>query len=112
MGRRLLDLMRDRAPGDMPSPMEFREAFDADFKAGEVSMWDKIKAWFKHSVTILWARVVALVGLLLASCQSLLSDPNITGAIQTALQPQFIPYYVIAIGLVTEIARRRTAGRA
>jgi uncharacterized phiE125 gp8 family phage protein len=27
-------------------------------------------------------------------------------------QPNFISYYVIAIGLVTEIARRRTAGRA
>jgi hypothetical protein len=39
-----------------------------------------------------------------------LQDPNVNGAIQTALQPKFIPYYVIAIGLVTEIARRRTAG--
>jgi hypothetical protein len=75
-------------------------------------MWDTIKTWFKHSLTILWARVVALAGLLLACGQSLLADPNVTSAIQTALQPQFIPYYVIAIGLVTEVARRRTAGRA
>jgi hypothetical protein len=72
-------------------------------------MWEKIKSWFKHSVTILWARMVALVGLLLASGQSLLGDPNISSAIQSALQPKFIPYYVIAIGLITEIARRRTA---
>jgi hypothetical protein len=43
---------------------------------------------------------------------ALASDPNVTGAIQAALQPRFIPYYVIAIGLVTEIARRRTAGSA
>ena len=75
-------------------------------------MWNRIKAWFKHSLTILWARVVALAGLLLVAGQALLADPNVTGAIQTALQPKFIPYYVIAIGLVTEIARRRTAGRA
>ena len=75
-------------------------------------MWNRIKAWFKHSITILWARVVALAGLLLAAGQSLLGDPNVTSAIQTALQPKFIPYYVIAIGLITEIARRRTAGRA
>jgi len=75
-------------------------------------MWDKIKAWFKHSLTILWARVVALAGILLAAGQALLADPNVTDAIQTALQPKFIPYYVIAIGLVTEIARRRTAGGA
>jgi len=75
-------------------------------------MRDKIKAWFKHSVTILWARAVALAGILLVAGQALLADPNVTAAIQAALQPKFIPYYVIAIGLVTEIARRRTAGRA
>jgi hypothetical protein len=74
-------------------------------------MWDKIKAWFKYSLTILWARVVALAGLLLAAGQALLADPNVTAAIQTALRPQYIPYYVIAIGLITEIARRRTAGK-
>jgi hypothetical protein len=73
-------------------------------------MWDQIKAWFKHSLTILWARVVALAGLLLAAGQALLADPNVTAAIQAALQPKYIPYYVIAIGLITEIARRRTAG--
>jgi hypothetical protein len=74
-------------------------------------MWEKVKAWFKHSVTILWARLVALAGLLLAAGQSLLQDPNVSGAIQSALQPKFIPYYVIAIGLITELARRRTAGK-
>jgi hypothetical protein len=44
--------------------------------------------------------------------QSLVSDPNINSAVQTILQPKFNPYYVIAIGVVTELARRRTAGRA
>ena len=74
-------------------------------------MWDKIKAWFRYSVTILWARVVALAGILLAGGQALLADPNVTGTIQSALQPKFIPYYVIAIGLVTELARRRTVAK-
>jgi hypothetical protein len=27
------------------------------------------------------------------------------------LRPNFIPYYIIAIGLITEIARRRTIAR-
>lgn len=75
-------------------------------------MWNKIKAWFKHSLTILWSRVVALGGLLLASAQALVADPSVNDAIHAALQPKFIPYYVIAIGLVTELARRRTAGKA
>ncbi|MBS0536868.1 MAG: hypothetical protein JSR72_22650 [Proteobacteria bacterium] len=71
-------------------------------------MWDSIKAWFKNSVTILWARLVAVVGLLLAAGQSVLQDPNVASAVQAALQPQYVPYYVIAIGLITELARRRT----
>ena len=74
-------------------------------------MWDKIKAWFKYSLTILWARIIALAGLLLAAGEALLADPNVTGAIQSVLQPKFIPYYVIAIGLVTELARRRTVAK-
>ncbi len=71
-------------------------------------MWDKIAAWFKHSLTILWARVIALAGLLIAASETLLADPSVSSAIQSALQPKYIPYYVIAIGLITELARRRT----
>lgn len=73
-------------------------------------MWDRIKASFKYSLTIVWARAVALFGLVLAAGEALLQDPNVTAALQTALQPKYVPYYVIAIGLVTEIVRRRTAG--
>jgi hypothetical protein len=73
-------------------------------------MWDNIKGWFKYSVTILWARVVTLAGVLGAAALSLLGDSSITGAIQSLLQPQFVPWYVIGIGVITELARRRTAG--
>ena len=73
-------------------------------------MWNKIRSWFKNSVTIFWARAQVLAGLAAATLMALASDPNVTGAIQAALQPKYIPYYVIAIGLITEIARRRTAG--
>ena len=75
-------------------------------------MWDKLKAAFRHSLTILWARAVAFAGLLLATGQSLIGDPAINDAIHSLLKPDYIPYYVIAIGLITEICRSRTAGRA
>lgn len=75
-------------------------------------MWEKIKAWFKNSLTIVWARAVAIIGILLAAGESLLQDPNITAAIQSMMQPKYIPYYVIAIGLITELARRRTVGKS
>ncbi|HET7804648.1 MAG TPA: hypothetical protein VFL53_10435 [Pseudolabrys sp.] len=74
-------------------------------------MWSKIKSWFGNSLTILWARIQVLAGLLAASLMALASDPNVTAAIQVALEPRFIPYYVIAVGLITEIARRRTISR-
>ena len=74
-------------------------------------MWIKAKSSFKNSITILWARIQMLAGVVAASLLALAQDPNVTGAIQTVLQPKFIPYYVIAIGLITEIARRRSIGR-
>ena len=74
-------------------------------------MWDKIRAWFKSSVTILWARVQVLAGALAAAVFALLQDPAITDALRSAMQPKFIPYYVIAIGLITELARRRTLSK-
>ncbi|WP_137045468.1 hypothetical protein [Pseudolabrys sp. FHR47] len=74
-------------------------------------MWDKVKDWFRHSVTILWARFVTCAGLVMVAIESALQDPVVSQAIQSALQPRYIPYFVIAIGLVTELARRRTLNR-
>jgi len=75
-------------------------------------MWDKLKSVFKHSMTILWARMVAAAGFLLAVGQSLIGDPAINDAMHEVLRPEYIPYYVIAIGLITELCRRRTVGGA
>jgi hypothetical protein len=74
-------------------------------------MWDRLQRAFLHSVTILWARIVALTGILLVAAQQMLADPNINGAVQSLLSPKLVPFYIIAIGIVTEIARRRTAGK-
>lgn len=75
-------------------------------------MADKIKAWFKHSLTILWARAQMLAGVAGAAIFGLIQDPNISGALQSLLKPEYIPYYIIAIGLITELARRRTVSKA
>jgi len=73
-------------------------------------MWEKFKATFKHSLTILWARLVSLIGVLLMVGQGLIDDPNVNSAIQTLLQPKYIPLWIIGIGVITELARHRTAG--
>jgi hypothetical protein len=72
-------------------------------------MWDKIKAWFKRSETIFWARLQVLLGAIVASVMALANDPNIADAIKTVLKPEYVPYYVIGFGLLTEILRRRRA---
>jgi len=45
-------------------------------------MWNKVRFWFRNSVTIVWARLQVLAGLVVACLMALASDPNITGAIQ------------------------------
>lgn len=74
-------------------------------------MWDRIANSFRHSATILWARLVACAGLLMAAAETVLQDPAVSEAVQAALSPKYVPYYVIAIGLITELARRRTLDR-
>ncbi|CUA90587.1 hypothetical protein Ga0061061_11412 [Chelatococcus sambhunathii] len=74
-------------------------------------MCERIKAWFKHSATILWARIVGLGGLVFAALEAtadLFELPGIRENTQLLLDPRYVPYYIIAIALVTELARRRT----
>lgn len=75
-------------------------------------MWDKMGAWFRHSATILWARLIACAGLVMVALETMLQDPAVSQAVQSMLQPKYVPYYVIAIGLITELARRRTLDRS
>jgi hypothetical protein len=41
-------------------------------------MWNKVRVWFRNSVTILWARVQVLAGVVVACLMALASDPNVT----------------------------------
>ena len=74
-------------------------------------MWETLKGYFGHSVTILWARVVALSGIVFAAFDSagdLLGLPGIKEDIQSLLDPAYVPYYLIGVAIVTELARRRS----
>ena len=72
-------------------------------------MWDKVKAWFKRSETIFWARLQVFAGAVMATVMALANDPNISDALKSILKPEYVPYYVIGFGLLTEILRRRRA---
>ena len=71
----------------------------------------RVKVFFRHSVTILWARIVALIGLLFAFSDQLLdlvALPGVKDQVQAILDPKYVPFYLIAIAVVTELARRRS----
>lgn len=72
-------------------------------------MWAKLKQWFKNSETIVWARIQMLAGAVVAIWISVSSNPTIDAAIHTVLKPAYVPYYVIACGVLTEYLRRRRA---
>lgn len=65
-------------------------------------MWDKIKAFFAYSETILLARLHVFVGVVLGVFLKM--DP---GLFQSYVPPQWVPIYLLVFGVVLEYARRR-----
>jgi hypothetical protein len=72
-------------------------------------MWAAMKRWCKDSETIFWARLQVVVGSAAAIVMAVAADPSVNAAIQAVLKPAYVPYYVIAFGLLTEVLRRRRA---
>jgi lysozyme family protein len=72
-------------------------------------MWAAIRKWCKDSETIFWARLQVLLGSAAAIVMAVAADPSVDAAIQAVLKPAYVPYYVIAFGLLTEVLRRRRA---
>lgn len=67
-------------------------------------MLSKIKTWCRHSWTVAWGYLKALVGALIAAAPFLsdkLNDPQI----QNALPPAWVGYGLMAIAAITIAAR-------
>ena len=67
-------------------------------------MWEKIKAFFLHSETILLARLQMFAGVVFAAFMAL--DPAL---FQAYVPAEYVPLYLLGIGILTEYARRRHA---
>ena len=77
-------------------------------------MWEKIKAWFRHFATIVWARLVSFGGLVIAALGTVADLFELLGikdSIQTLLDSRHAPYYIVAFALMTELTRRRTLNK-
>jgi uncharacterized membrane protein YraQ (UPF0718 family) len=74
-----------------------------------MTWWDKAKAVFKDSLTILWARIQYLGGVLAAGLIVAFSDYDFTQLTSMDAKAAFKMLMAVAIaGVLTEIARRRT----
>lgn len=67
-------------------------------------MLAKIKAFFSYSETILLARLQVFVGIAFGVFMTL--DPAL---FQSYVPTRYVPLYLLAIGVLTEYARRRNA---
>jgi hypothetical protein len=77
-------------------------------------MWifSKLKIWFRNSLTIAWARLLQLAGVAFefaAQAADLLQAVN--AQVLPIVPPKWVGLYTLGIGLVTELARRRSLKR-
>jgi hypothetical protein len=72
-------------------------------------LWEKAKAWFKHSITIVWARLQYVVGIVGAGLIAAFSgyDFNQLASMDAKSAFKMLAFAALA-GVVTELARRRT----
>ena len=62
--------------------------------------WEKVKAWFKDSLTIAWARLQ----IVLAAVWGVLVTVDLT----PVLSQKWLTVWLIVSGTITELTRRRT----
>ncbi|BCG88497.1 hypothetical protein MesoLj113c_46070 [Mesorhizobium sp. 113-3-9] len=66
-----------------------------------MTMWTKIKAWFKNSETIAWARLQMLAGAIMTTIS--VTDPAL---FNQYVPEKWLPIYIVASGVLTEMLRR------
>ena len=74
-----------------------------------ITTWAKIKAWFRGSVTILWARIQYVVGIVGAGLIGAFSGYDFTQLSSMDAKSAFKMLAFAALaGVITEACRRRT----
>ena len=66
-------------------------------------MYERIKGWFSHSLTIAWSYLLMAAGLLI-DVVPMIGSPEVS----KMLPPQYLGWYTIAVGVITYLARRRS----
>ena len=80
----------------------------------EPTFFERVAKLFRRSLTMAWAVVVGLAGgalALLPFVGDLVEAPGVKEAVQSFLHPDYVPYYIIAISVITALARLRTLNK-
>lgn len=73
-------------------------------------MWEKLKGWFKYSLTIFWARLQYIGGALVAGAILVFANYDYTKLLDGFSWEDILHMLgaVIIAAIITEITRRRT----
>ena len=85
--------------------------FLRSFRAAAGTVWQRLLATGKQSATILWQRfTIAVVSFAdaIVWLADLLNAPGVAEPIKSVLQPQYVAAFVMAVAIISELARRRT----
>lgn len=78
-------------------------------------IWAKLKASCFHSLTVAWGYLLALAGGVMSYIDMIcdaLGDPSLHNQISTAIgDPKLTARVLLFVGVVTIVARLRTAGK-
>lgn len=79
-------------------------------------MWQKFKDWcareweaVKKSGTMVFAWLTSAAGLIVGSLADIYNEPSINDAIKSALDPKYIPWYVLGFGLLLRLVRKKNS---
>jgi len=81
------------------------------YRSASGTTWARLIAAAKGSATILWARFVAAITMLATAGVELattLDAPSVAQAIQSFVQPQYVSAALVAVAVISELARKRT----
>lgn len=79
-------------------------------------MWQSFKAWcareweaVKKSGTMLLAWLTSAAGLIVGALADLYNDPSVNEAVKAILDPKYIPWFVLAFGLMLRFVRKKNS---
>jgi len=75
------------------------------------SVWERVLGTANDSATILWSKLVAAIGALVAGLDFVadyLDAPDVKSTLQGMVNPKYVGGFVLAVALVTIAARMRS----